>query len=337
MPEGRSRQEEERVVHTVTGPIPVRALGRTLMHEHLLIASPGWEFDQLEPGPTFHDMLERSVERIEELKSAGYSSLVDPCPVDMGRNVELMQAVARRTGFNIICATGLYHGDLGAAAHWRHRMTLAPDTHERLADIFIKELTLGVGDTGVKPGILKTATGRVVTPYEQMLMTATALASLATGAPITTHTEGIHGDVQLETMCGAGVAADRIVVGHSCGSNDHSYHRSLLDRGAYLGFDRFGFRPANTDENRVDSLVRLIGAGFGERIVVSQDCVLCRRGGVDSRVEQRADGFLGFDRTIVPMLHERGIPATEIDRLTIENPKRFFSGADPGQRPSGHM
>jgi phosphotriesterase-related protein len=305
------------------------------MHEHLLIGSPGWEFDQLEPGPTFQDMLERSVAAIEELKSAGYSSLVDPCPMDMGRNVELMREVARRTGFNIICATGLYHGELGAAAHWRHRMMLERDTHKRLADVFVRELTDGVGDTRVRPGVLKTATGHVVTAYEEMIMAATALASLATGAPITTHTEGVHGGVQLETMCRAGVAADRIVVGHSCGSNDHSYHRSLLDRGAYLGFDRFGFQPANTDENRVDSLVRLIRAGFGERIVVSQDCVLCRRGGVDSRVPQRAERFLGFERTVVPMLRERGIAATEIDRLTIENPKRFFSGADAGRRPSG--
>ena len=35
------------MVNTVTGPIPVTALGRTLMHEHLFIAFHGAEYDPL--------------------------------------------------------------------------------------------------------------------------------------------------------------------------------------------------------------------------------------------------------------------------------------------------
>jgi phosphotriesterase-related protein len=314
----------QRFVETVTGPVQIASLGRTLMHEHLLVGAPGWEFDE-PSGLSFSDMVERCVDRIEELKSAGYSSMVDPCPMDMGRDVELMREVSRRTNFNIICATGFYHGELGAAVHWRFRMKLDADTHRRVADLLIKEITDGIGDTAVKPGILKTATGRVVTAYEEMMMQATAQASLATGIPITTHTEGIHGDVQLDTMCGAGVAPARIIVGHSCGSNDSDYHRLLLKRGAFLGFDRFGFTPANTDTNRIEALVKLVKAGFGDRIVVSHDCVLCYRG-VDHLMPPRRRDFLLYEQTIVPLLRERGLSTVDIDCLTLENPRRFFAG-----------
>lgn len=321
---------ETQTVQTVTGAVPVEALGRTLMHEHLLVGAPGWEFDEPHAGPSFRDMVERCVDRIEELKDAGYASLVDPCPKDLGRDVELMREVSRRTGFNIVCATGFYHGEIGAAAHWRFRMTLDADTAERVADVLIGEIADGIGDTGVKPGVIKTATGRVVTAYEQMMMTAAARASLATGVPITTHTEAVHGDVQLDTLCAAGVDPARIIVGHTCGSSDGAYHRMLADRGAYLGFDRFGFAAANTDANRAASLVSLVKAGYGEQIVVSHDCVLCYRG-VDHLVTKERDGFLLYERTIVPMLRERGLSRQDIDRLTIDNPKRFFAGKGRAQ------
>jgi phosphotriesterase-related protein len=315
------------MVQTVTGPIAIEALGRTLMHEHLLVAAPGWEFDCVDPGPSFADMVARCVDRIEELKSAGYRSLVDPCPMDMGRDVELMREVAIRTGFNIICATGLYHGEIGAAGHWRHTMMYDPDCHRRLADVLISELTRGVGNSGILPGILKVATGRTVTAYEQMTLRATAIAAQATDTPITTHTEGMQGDVQLDELCGMGTSAERIVIGHCCGSKDRNYLRALAARGAYLGFDRFGFEAANSDEQRVEALCELIRAGYGERIVVSHDCVLCYRGSVDRLAPRRAASLLDFERRIVPMLRERGLADDAIDRLTAANPRAFFAGA----------
>lgn len=316
------------MVQTVTGPAPVAALGRTLMHEHLLVAAPGWEFDLVDPGPTFREMVLRCVDRIEELKSAGYETLVDPCPMDMGRDVELMQEVASRTKFNIICATGLYHGEIGAAGHWRHSMLFDPDCDRRLADVFIKELVDGVARSGVRPGIIKAATGRIVTPYERMTLRAAALASQATGAPVTTHTEGVHGEVQLDVMGGAGLPAAHVIVGHTCGSNDAAYHRGLLDRGAYVGFDRFGFAAANSDINRVVALARLIAEGYGNRIVVSHDCVLCYRGGIDRRAIQRPDALLDFERRIIPMLLDHGVAPQDIERLTLDNPRCFFGKSE---------
>ena len=94
-------------VNTANGPIKVADLGHTLMHEHLTIAMPGAGTDSLRRGPAYRDMVATCVDQIEELKSAGYSSLVDPCASDMGRDVCLIGEVAARTGFNIIFAAGL--------------------------------------------------------------------------------------------------------------------------------------------------------------------------------------------------------------------------------------
>ena len=107
-------------IQTVTGPIPASELGRTLMHEHLAIGYPGWEAATNEP----FDRAEATrvcIEHIERLQQLGYSSMIDPCPNDLGRDVELMVTVAEATGFNIICATGLYKEHEGGHAHWEFR------------------------------------------------------------------------------------------------------------------------------------------------------------------------------------------------------------------------
>jgi len=312
------------MVETVLGPVPAANLGRTLMHEHLQVEVPGSEFDILDPPMPFTDRVARCVDHVEELKDAGFSSMVDPCPIDMGRDVELMREVASRTGFNIICATGFYHGEIGASAHWKVLIRLDPDARRYIADLLIRELTEGIGDTGVRPGIIKVATGLAVTFFEEAMLDAAAIASAETGAPITTHTEAVHGGFQVDRMTQNGATAQRIIVGHCCGSNDYDYHRLILDKGAYVGFDRFGMEEVNSDEERAASLTRLIEAGHGERIVVSHDCVLCFRG-LERLRPPREPRMLRFSRIIVPMLRQRGLTDSQIDTLLRDNPLRFFA------------
>ena len=93
------------LVQTVTGPVRAADLGRTLMHEHLTVGYPGFEAHTSRPGPNRVDMVTVCVERIRQLQELGYPSMLDPCPSDLGRDVELMVEVAEATGFNIICAS----------------------------------------------------------------------------------------------------------------------------------------------------------------------------------------------------------------------------------------
>ncbi len=316
-------------VNTVLGPIDSGDLGRTLMHEHLVIGYPGWEADTAFVNPKRADLVARCVDRIAELQDLGYRSMIDPCPNDLGRDVDLMVEVAQRTGFTIICATGLYKEEEGGTPYWKalqHQGGIVGPATE----LFTTELEAGIGTTGVKAGIIKVATGpHVMSAYEGSVFDAAAAAAVATGAPIMTHTDqGTVGDIQQTRLLDGGVAPHRVIIGHSCGTNDHAYHRTIADRGSYLGFDRFGI-PLNPDEDRVRSIKRLIDIGAGDRIVVSHDTVWCWRGRsiVPPDVYDRPDAVwhpTHFERRIIPMLRDAGVSDQAIDALVIDNPRRFF-------------
>ena len=96
------------MVNTVTGPIPVSALGRTLMHEHLFIAFHGAEYDPL---ATFDRaaFIAEAVRRLVELREAhGVRSFVDPCPIELGRDVGMMREISEKSGVHVVCTTGFY-------------------------------------------------------------------------------------------------------------------------------------------------------------------------------------------------------------------------------------
>jgi phosphotriesterase-related protein len=318
-------------IQTVTGPTSPEKLGRTLMHEHLVIGYPGAEVDWLRPGPARRERVERCVERIEEMKALGVTAMLDPCPADLGRDVELMAEVAQRTRFQLICATGLYKEAEGGAAYWKFKMAFGSVVDE-MAELFVRELVDGVGDTGIRAGIIKVGTGHgTLSDYEQAVFAAAAKASVETGAPITTHTDGGRfGDDQQRFLVERGVPAHRIVIGHSCGTGDTDYHTGIARAGSYLGFDRFGLDMLQPDGERIAALLRLIEAGFGRQVVVSHDSVWCWRG-------QPADPALlaqmekvwnpsHFLTRIAPRLRDAGASDAQIEALLVDNPRRFFAG-----------
>jgi len=315
----------------VTGSITPDALGRTLMHEHLLVGYGGWESDTIRPGTSATDHFRVAVDRIQELQGLGFTTLLDPCPNDLGRDVELMAKVAQHTGFQIICSTGLYKQAEGGHPYWSFRSRFGSGT-EAMTELFVRELTDGIGSTGIRAGIIKVATGPgAMTDYERMIFDAAAAAAVATGAPITTHTdEGTIGDLQQQVLTAGGVPAHRIVIGHSCGTSDHAYHLRIARGGSYLGFDRFGLEMLHPDAERVASLVALIRAGAGDRVVVSHDSVWCWRGepvppALLAEVQQTWNPT-HFSLRIAPQLRDAGVSDTEIDALLVDNPRRFFAG-----------
>ncbi|MEM7408925.1 MAG: phosphotriesterase-related protein [Myxococcota bacterium] len=321
-------------IQTVTGPTTPEQLGKTLMHEHLFIGYPGYDVDWLRPGPSRRDHVAKCVDKIEEMKSVGVTSMLDPCPTDLGRDVELMAEVAQRTGFSLICATGLYKEAEGATAYWKFQMGFG-SVVETMAELFIRELTDGIADTGIRAGIIKVGTGHgTLTDYEQAVFSAAAKASIETGAPITTHTDGGRfGDDQQRFLVDHGVPPHRIIIGHSCGTADHDYHCGIASGGSYLGFDRFGLDMIQPDTDRVASLAKLVAAGYGDRVVVSHDSVWCW-GGMpipNPEVQVAMEKIWTpshFATRIAPQLREAGVTNAQIDAMLIDNPRRFFAG-DP--------
>lgn len=320
-------------VQTVTGKIDVDDLGVTLMHEHLVIGYPGWEADTLSPGPSRDEMFSICVEKVKSMQALGVQSMLDPCPNDLGRDVQLAAEVSAATGFNIICATGLYKEDEGGVPYWHFTRQLGGAV-QRMAQLFIHELETGIGKTGVRAGIIKVATGKgTITDYEYEVLEAASLASIETGAPITTHTDsGTMGVEQQAFLLEKGVPAHRIIIGHSCGSTDNAYHRHIIDGGSYVGFDRFGLDLFVNDEHRVQSLLALLGQGKENHVVVSHDSVWCTRGTpFPPEILQSMDPDKLFDpthfhRNIIPKLLAGGATQAQIDTLLVDNPRRLFAG-----------
>lgn len=319
-----------KVVQTVTGTCAPSALGCTLMHEHLIIGWPGWDADTAAAPFDRREAKRLCIDRMLELKALGVSALVDPCPIDLGRDVELAAEVAQASGVHVVCATGLYKEESGAAPYFKFRGAFTDSVGE-MTEIFVKELTEGIGATGIRAGVIKVATGpRQITPYERNVIIAAARAHKATGVPITTHTdEGTMGREQLAILTEEGVDAQRVIVGHSCGSADLRYHVDLLDRGAYLGFDRFGLELLHPDRLRLAALIGLLGIGCERQIVLSHDTVWCWRGRpLPVPVEQLAPMWdpRHVLEHIVPALRAAGVAQEKIDAMLVENPRRYFEG-----------
>ncbi|HEX4355343.1 MAG TPA: hypothetical protein VHZ95_20595 [Polyangiales bacterium] len=323
-------------INTVTGRVRPDDLGMTLVHEHLLIGFPGWFMDGLAPRFKRQDAMSRGVDRMQELIDRGVRTFLDPCPIDLGRDVEFMAEVAQKSGMKIVCATGAYKENEGIT------YTFGALPIEEIEAIYVKELTEGIGESGICAGLVKVATGaHRVTDYERKLLTAGGRAAARVGCPVLTHTDEAElGLEQIAILTEQGVPAHRILVGHSDGRDDHAYHRSLADKGAYVGFDRFGIEPIISDEKRIASVVKMIEAGYVRSICISHDATCAAwlgrpvfSGKYVLTSEQFAAIMPNSEPThifkhILPALKERGVSDAQIQTMLVENPKRYFTGDD---------
>jgi phosphotriesterase-related protein len=323
-------------IQTVTGPIGYDELGKTLMHEHIFVAFPGAEFD-----PRYRldrdAFIGRAVVRLKNLAEFGVKTLVDPCPIELGRDVRLLREVSEKSGVQIICATGFYYEAAGIPSYWRHMPV------EEIAELYIREIEHGIDGTDIRAGIIKCATGApTITPLEQRVLTAATIAQRATGVPILTHTEDGHcGPEQQDIFEGGGVALQHCLIGHSCGNHDPAYHRGLAARGSYVGFDRIGLVRRGSDDLRADNVVKLTEAGHGNRVMLSQDAYCGWRGKfifeTDPERTAKIDALretdawprphTGLFTDFVPKLKERGMSDAQIQQFLVDNPREYFKAA----------
>ncbi len=318
-------------INTTAGSITPDRLGRTLVHEHVLAGYPGWFMDTRLPPFRRADAISRVVDSFQQLHAYGVRTVIDPCPADLGRDVEFVAEISQRSGITLICTTGVYTEAFGIPYTFRFLETSA------IEEIYIREIEDGIGSTGIRAGLIKIATGDgAVSDYERRMLTAATRAARATGVPLISHTENCScGHDQIDIVTGEGVAANRLLVGHCDGRDDHPYQASLAARGAYVGFDRFGLEVFNSDENRMRNLKQMIDAGYRDQVMVSQDKVNCWLGNIPGvgSAEDIAKIVPNWTMThlferIFPRLLEMGVPQADIDTILVDNPRRFFSGSN---------
>src|SRR6266705_4935448 len=99
----------------------------------------------------------------------------------------------------------------------------------------------------------------------------------ASAVPISTHTHAASevGLNQQDVFESEGADLRRVIIGHSGDSEDLTYLRKIMDRGSYIGMDRFGVDIFLAGDKRVATVAKLCEAGYAEKMVLSHDAACC--------------------------------------------------------------
>jgi phosphotriesterase-related protein len=313
-------------INSVLGPLDTADIGYTLSHEHVVVSSAGIQYVY----PEFIDREGSISKGIADLKTAygeGLRTIVDVTTIDLGRDIRMLEQVSRESGVNIICATGTWR-DI-PRVFW----SASPDM---VAPLYIREIEEGIEGTGIKAGIIKVANDMGgVTPEGEIILRAAARAQKATGVPISTHTWAPEkvGEQQVRIFEDEGVDLNRVYVGHSNDSTDIDYLVGLLEKGVWIGLDRYPGRKTDVTPDwlgRTETAKKLIDAGYGHRIMMGHDWSVTLSIASKEMQAQRAkgnpDGYLFITRNVVPKLKEMGATDDDIQNIFVNNPRRFFEG-----------
>jgi phosphotriesterase-related protein len=316
-------------VETVRGPVEAERLGRTLPHEHIFILGQETlaNFNH-RWGEAWWDEergVADAVAKLQRVRAAGIETLVDPTAVGLGRDIRRIQRVNEHVDLNIVVCTGVY-------AFMELPQFLRYRTLEALAELFVHELTEGIDDTGVKAAFIKCAVEEhgLVGDVPRILA-AVAAAAIETGAPVMVHTNGAaqSGLVALETLTSEGVPTEKLVIAHVGDSNDLDYIRRLASSGAFLGWDRFNIEHFNPDAKRIETVCAALAQGsvdldqlhFSHDGATFHDFMV----GDPMFAGEEAD-YLHLSNVILPQLRERGVSDADIDRIMVDNPRRWLAG-----------
>ena len=305
---------------TVRGPIDPTDLGFTLPHEHTQIAlwhiPNRWDYWELTRD---EDLIASELARFVE---AGGRTVVDLTLPGVGRDPEWLRSLSERTGLNIVMGCGWYRG-----AHYPAEAAIERRSVDDLADELAREVTDGVGGTGIRPGIIgEIGTDKPwLSPAEERVHRAAARASLRTGLAITTHAVmSAVGRAQLKIFEEEGVDPGRIVIGHADSYPVRSHLQAIVETGASVEFDFLGMSFTPTERHGeprvIETLCELLAAGHVERVLLSQD--VCHN---SQLTYYGGYGYVYLHQTFLPRLREAGVSDDELRTMTVSNPRRILT------------
>ena len=315
-------------VQTVQGAVDAGELGTVLAHEHVRFRDeavaaewPGRYDEQAE--------LDAALAAVTAARSFGVQTIVDPTAMFGGRDVRFMKRVADETGVRIVACTGIYSYDY--LPHYFENRDV-----DVMAEHFISDLEVGVQGTDIRAAFLKCAADAPgVTEHVEKIHRAVARASVQTGAPIMAHsmpTVGT-GPRQVEIFAEEGVDLARVQVAHCGDTDDVGYIEGLIDRGVYVGLDRYGLEMFLPIDKRNATAAELLRRGHAERLMISQDyCATIDWFPPEAEQVFESQGAirrwsmtLVFEE-VIPALREQKVMDDEtFNTIFVENPRRWLT------------
>jgi predicted metal-dependent phosphotriesterase family hydrolase len=257
------------ILETVTGPVTADQIAKASAHEHLYVDFHGPN-DPNYMNVDWSDVIGACENSVNVLRSQDVNLLIEWTNIGVGRNVMLLRHVARKTGMNIVCPTGIYKslippafGDMGI---------------EQMADVFVKELTKGIDGSPIRAGFIKIAsTEKGATETDTKIHRAAAIAAKETGATIALHSPfAATTNAVTQVLTREGFRLERFVWGHAQPSSMDD-HKAMAARGATMQFDAISarsdpfFHGPTDDESMLDRIENLVKAGHGDQVLVSTD------------------------------------------------------------------
>jgi phosphotriesterase-related protein len=307
-------------VQTVRGDIDPSELGFTLPHEHTQIRlwhiPNRWDYWELtRDEPTI-------LAELTLLREAGGGTLVDLTQPGVGRDPLWLQSISKESGLHVVMGCGWYR-----QAYYPAEALIDRRSVDSLADELVAEIEDGVGDTGVRPGIIgEIGTDKPwLTAQEERVHRAAARASRQTGLAITTHS--VLSDVglqQLRVFEEEGADLSRVVIGHADSFPSLDYYLEIIRRGASVEFDFLGMSFTPTERHGEPRIIKLLcellSRGHGDRILLSQD--VCH----NSQLKRYdGNGYVYLSETFLPRLRAAGVSDGEIETLIRSNPARVLA------------
>jgi phosphotriesterase-related protein len=316
-------------VQTVTGPVDADELGLTLVHEHFRGRDEATVFQW----PHVHDEDEEYAQALEQAKAVlghGVKTVVEPTAMMLGRDVPFSRRLAQETGLQLVACTGIY-------TYEHLPINLQTRDADYIAGLFTHDIEHGIQGTDARAAFIKVAADEPgVTDNIEKLHRAAARASLQTGAPIMAHSRPASntGPRQVEIFLEEGVDPHKIQIAHTGDTDDLDYIEGLLDKGVWIGLDRYGIEMYLPMDNRNNTVMELLERGHVGQMHLSQDYVVALDWFPPEQEEQlvAAGAVKDWSMTllfeqVIPTLRERGMTDEQLDTMLVENPRRWLSGA----------
>src|SRR4030042_3326666 len=301
-------------INTVLGPVHPDEISVTAIHEHLMSGLPGWEYDPdfwFDMGAAFEDCYNA----VMDFKLLGGQTYVECSGISSARDLDIYVKLASSIrDMHIIASTG-FLGDSNIAPHFRRKDAAY------FEELFVREITHGMGKTGVKAGVISIGASENFTGLEEMVYRAAARAATRTGAAVIT--QGVQTIFkQLQILNDEGLDSSRIVISHldSNGFTNLERDKQIARTGAYIAYDRIGTQntPRNIfgmpDEDRLKLILNLLDAGLQDHILLSTSSQCQSLGWGESNVHSVSHLL----RYFLPRLRKAGVDEATINTLLLE-------------------
>ena len=259
-------------------------------------------------------------------KKAGGRTIVDATTIGIGRDPLALARIARATGLNIVMGAGYYVDAV-------HPQEMDELTDTDIANQMVEEITVGVGDTGVKAGIIgELGCSWPLTENERKVLRAGAQAQRRTGVAVLIHPGRDHQAPFeiLDVLAAAGADLGRVIMGHLDRTiSDVGVLMDLAQSGCYLEYDLFGYESSfyplsdfamPNDAQRMDFIQLLIDEGYTDRVVIAHD--ICSK---HRLAKYGGHGYNHILQNIVPRMRRRGFSEEQICSIISLNPARALA------------